>query len=221
MPPLPPGKAFDDLPLGLGDLLAAAELADVGGADVQYETDLRRDQTGEVADVADIAGAHFEDEVLGVLAGSQRGQRQADLVVEIACRVDGGAFALEELGDEVLGAGLAGRAGERDRGGAEAFDDGAREGAERGGDVRHDDRGYPDGAGRQHGHRTRRHGAPGVVVAVDVLAGEGGEETAGLDRAGVDHDGTADPCGRIRYVVRLPADDFGDLGERGRSLGHP
>ena len=62
----------------------------------------------------------------------------------------------------------------------------------------------------------------GEVVAVDALAGEGGEQAAGLHLAGVDDDGAGDLGGRIRYVVRLPADDFGDLGEgEGDHLVHP
>lgn len=163
------GERLDHLALGDGDLLAAAELADVRGADIEDEADPRRDQAGEVADVADVARTHLEDEVFGALGGAQGGERQSDLVVEVARGEDGGPLALQELGDQVLGGGLARGAGEGDDCGAEPTDDGPGQGAERGDDVVDDDRRDADRAGGQYGGRARLDGALRVVVAVDPL----------------------------------------------------
>ena len=115
-------------------------------------------RSGEVADVADAAGAHLQHEVPGVLGGAQRGQRQADLVVERARRADGRRLALEHLGDEVLGAGLAGGAGERDDGAPSRSTTCRARAPSAGCDVVHDDRGHADGAGGQHGDRAGRDG---------------------------------------------------------------
>ena len=52
-------------------------------------------------------------------------------------------------------------------------------------DVVDDDRGHADGPGGEHGDGAGVDRAGGVVVAVDALAGEGGEEAAGRHLAGV------------------------------------
>lgn len=108
---------------------------------------------------------------------------------------------------------FAGRAGEGDEGRAERADDVPGEGAERRLDVVHDDRGHTDGARGQYGRRSRLDDRPRVVVAVHPFADEGDEEAAGLHLTGVPDDRPGDLDGRIRYVVRLPADDCCDLGE--------
>ncbi len=89
----------------------------------------------------------------------------------------------------------------------------AGEGAQGALDVVHDDRGDADRAGRQQGHRARLYDRFREIVAVDALAGEGDEEAAWLHFPGVADHRAGDLDGRIRYVVRLPADDFCDLGE--------
>ncbi len=185
------------------------------GADVEDDADPRRGQLRQIADVADGPGAHLQHEVPGRGVGAQRGERQADLVVERAGRPHRGADPLQQLGDQVLGAGLAGRSGERDERGVEALRDGPGERAEGRDDVVDHDRrhGAPDPAGGQHGHRAGLDGALGEVVAVHVLTGEGGEEPARPHVAGVDHDRSGDPLLRVRQVAGLPADDGGDLGE--------
>lgn len=60
------------------------------------------------------ARAHLEDEVTGRVAGPQRGQRNADLVVEGTVRGNGLTGAGQYRGQEVLRAGLPARAGEGD-----------------------------------------------------------------------------------------------------------
>ncbi|CAM5526759.1 hypothetical protein SALBM311S_02223 [Streptomyces alboniger] len=112
-------------------------------------------------------------------------QRQPDLVVERARRPHRRRRALEHLGDEVLGAGLARGPGQRDQGRAEPSYDVTREGAECALDVLDDDGGHADGAGRQYGDRARFDDRAGEVVAVHALAREGDEEAARLHLAGV------------------------------------
>lgn len=122
-------------------------------------------------------------------------------------------MVLQHLRDEVLGGGLARGAGEGDDVGAQAGDDGPGERPEGGHHVGDDDRRYAHGPGREDAHGPGGQCAFGVVVAVDPLADEGGEQAARPDLAGVVDHGTGDLCGRIRYVVGPPAGDVGDLGE--------
>lgn len=82
------GERFDQFGFGLGDGFAAAELADVRGADVQHDADLWRGQRGQVADVAEMPGAHLQDEVTGGAFGLQESKRRADLGVERSWRSD-------------------------------------------------------------------------------------------------------------------------------------
>lgn len=88
------------------------------------------------------------------------------------------------------------------------------EGAEGALDVLDDDRGHADRTRRQDGDRTRFDHLLGEVVAVHAFADEGDEQAAGLHLTGVPDDRSGDLDGRIRYVMRLPADDCCDLGER-------
>lgn len=122
-------------------------------------------------------------------------------------------MVLEHLRDEVLGGGLAGGPGEGHDVGAQAGDHGPGECSEGGHHVGDDDGRYSDGPGGEDGHGARGHSAFGVVVAVDPLADEGGEQAARRDLTGVVDHGAGDLDGRIRYVVGPPAGDVGDLGE--------
>ncbi len=73
-------------------------------------------------------------------------------------------------------------------------------------------------AGTPTGRAPARPGARldhrrGEVVPVGALADEGDEEAAGLHLTGVPDDRRGHLDGRVRYVMHLPADDCGDLGE--------
>src|SRR5690606_15588212 len=85
----------------------------------------------------------------------------------------------EPGGEAVLGAGLAGRAGQGDEGGAQPSDHVPGEGAEGRLDVVDDDRRHADRAGGEHGRRTRVDDRRGEVVAVHAFPDEGDEEAAG------------------------------------------
>jgi hypothetical protein len=66
-------EGLDEFAPGLGDGLAAAELADVRGADAEDDAEAGRGQAREVGDVALVAGAHLQHQVARVLAGGMDG----------------------------------------------------------------------------------------------------------------------------------------------------
>ena len=109
-------QRLDQLTLGRRDRRAAAELAQVRRADVEDDADARRRDLGQVADVADAAGARLGDQEPGVCVGPQHGVRVAQLVVERAGRGDGRPEPGQHLGEQILGRGLARRAGDADHG---------------------------------------------------------------------------------------------------------
>ena len=100
-------QCLDELPLRDGDVVLASELPDVGDTHVEDEADRRSDHGREVADVATPTSPHLGDEVGRRLPHAEGCQGRADLVVERAGRCDRLARALEQLGDDVLRAGLA------------------------------------------------------------------------------------------------------------------
>ena len=161
------------------------------------------------------------------LVGPQHGQRQADLVVERAFRRDGRAEALDHLGGEVLGRGLARRPGDADDGRVgQPAEDGAREHAEGDGDVGDDDDRCPglgQRPGGEDGGRALRGGGGGVVVAVHVLAGQRGEQRARYRLPRVDHDRAGHHrVGRASPESTSRRGDRGDLGDGQRDhAGHP
>src|SRR5699024_10329128 len=105
-------ERFDELALGGGDRVHTAELAQVGGADVEHEGDVRPGDRGELGDVADPARAHLEHQETGPGGHAQHGQRQAELVVEAPGGGHGGTGGREDRAQQILGAGLAGAAGD-------------------------------------------------------------------------------------------------------------
>src|SRR5699024_5320874 len=67
---------------------------------------------GRLGDVADPARAHLEHEETGPGGHAQHGQRQAELVVEAPGGGHGGTGGREDRAQQILGAGLAGAAGD-------------------------------------------------------------------------------------------------------------
>jgi hypothetical protein len=182
--------------------------------DVEHDADPGRRERGQVADVADVPGAHLQHQVAGGLVGAQDGQRQPDLGVEGSWRGHSGAMPGEDLGQDVLGGGLAGRAGQRDDG--DVLDPGQGvpgELAEGGGDVGHDDGRAADGPGGEHAGRPGGEGLGGEVVAVDAGSGDGGEHSAGHHLAGVAGRRAGHARVRVRDIGEGPAGDGGDLGQ--------
>lgn len=107
-------QTLHQLTLGLGGCLARPEMAEVGLADVEDDTDVGRDQAGEFGDVADAADSHLKDEEPGGRVGTQHGERHAEVVVERADRGDRRRGARQHGRQQVLGAGLAAGSGHPD-----------------------------------------------------------------------------------------------------------
>ena len=78
----------DQLRFRFGNVLDAAELAQVGARHGEHHGHVRGRNRGEVVDVADVVGSHFQDQGRGVLASAQHRQWQAELVVERSRRGD-------------------------------------------------------------------------------------------------------------------------------------
>ena len=155
------------------------------------------------------AGAHLQHQEPGVGVGLQHRVRVAQLVVERAGRRHGRPEPASELGDQVLGGGLAGRAGQRRRRSARAA------GRARAGEPRHrgqrvvdhDHRHAVERPGAEHRRPPRPPARPaGEVVPVDLLAGERDEQPARADLARVELDGAGRPgaAGRRRRAGRRP-----------------
>lgn len=109
-------QPLDDLAFRLRDALDGAEFAEMGASDLEHDGDVRRGDRGQARNLSDMARSHLGDEEARVPADLQRGQRKADLVVERADGRHGGAERGQQGGHEVLGGGLAHRAGDADQG---------------------------------------------------------------------------------------------------------
>ncbi len=125
-----------------------------------------------------------------------------ELVVEGAVRGHGAAVRLEHLGEDVLGAGLALRAGQGehpDPTGPQLTQRRAGPGPAQGRqDVVDQHAGEPRVARRQHGRRTGVDRGPRVVVPVHPLARHGHEQTAPLGDPAVHEGGGVDGARRRR-----------------------
>ncbi len=205
----------DQLALGLGDVGGPRSHAlDVRAADVEHQPDQGRRDAGQVRQVALAARAHLQHQVAGAGVGPQHGERQPELVVERAVGGDRRRVPFEHLGQQVLGGGLAHRAGQADHDRADAAEHVPGQQAERDLDVLDHQRGHADGPGGEHGDRAGRDGDARVVVPVHPSAGRRGEEAAGDHLARVDRRRRRHQRPRIVHVVRGRADDLRDLLQR-------
>ncbi len=101
-------EGADDLGLGIRDGLPGAELPDVRGTDAQDGGDAGTGDSAQGLDVALAARAHLQHEVLRIGPDGAHGDGEADLVVEGGPVGDGGGVSGQDVGEEVLGGGLAG-----------------------------------------------------------------------------------------------------------------
>ena len=107
-------QRFDQLTLGPSDAVDPADQFGVGVTDDGDHPDVRSGDLAELADVAEAAHAHLEDQHLGVVGGVQDRDRQSLFVVEAAL-VGGRAPARAAgCGHQVLGRRLADAAGDPD-----------------------------------------------------------------------------------------------------------
>ena len=110
-------ERLDQLGLGAGDVLDRPDELEVDRRDVRDQSDLGPGERGEPRDLAEPAHAHLDDADLGVGLDPAQGERDAELVVEVPLRGDRSPVPRAERGQDVLGRGLAGCAGDRRRSG--------------------------------------------------------------------------------------------------------
>ena len=99
------------------------------GADVRDDADVRLADGGEVGDLAEAAHGRLEHQHLGPGRRGEDLQRHADVGVEVRARGDDAPVGGEQRRDQLLGGGLADRAGDRDHPGAELAPPRSRRGA--------------------------------------------------------------------------------------------
>jgi hypothetical protein len=106
--------AFENLGLGAGDLVEVAELAEMSFRNQRNDRDMWPHELRERADFARIVHADFEYRVVAFPRRARQTQRHAPVIIE---RLGGGmhlADGRQGMTQRLLGAGLAGRAGDRD-----------------------------------------------------------------------------------------------------------
>ena len=110
-------QVADQLRLGRGDVLDRPEDLQVDRPDVDDHADVRLRDGDQLGDLPLPAHGHLEHEQLGVVGRGEDRERQPDLGVPVL----GGAVRLlvrrDERGEDVLGGGFAGGAGNADDGG--------------------------------------------------------------------------------------------------------
>jgi len=172
-----------------------------------------------------MAGPHLEDEESGGGVGTQHGERHAEFVVQRADCGGRRSRARQHRRQQILGTGLPLGTGYPDDGQpvAQPADDVNGECLQCRLGVIDDDGGQRCGPRAQHGDRACLAGLAGVIVAVDVFAYEGGEETAGLGLATVKRSWRRHH--HIGIALDRPVDDRGDVadaeGDHGRVARRP
>ncbi len=199
-------QPLEDLGLGPGDAhLAVGEVLDVDGADHGDHRHMGGDLARQGPDLAGVVHADLEHGPGCVGGHTGEGKRDADMVVVGLDRVVAGPGQPQPGGDGLGDAGLADRAGDGGAPGAGRALAGGRaqglQGDEGVGDV---DRRIGGRARDQGAGRALAEGHIEELVPV-ALAGQGDEQVAGLQRAGVDgHAGGGE--GRVAQTARAGGD---------------
>jgi hypothetical protein len=194
------GEGGEQLALGAGDLVDAAQALQVDGADVDDHAHLGLGDAGQVGDLAAGRHAHLDDGVAVLGPEAEEGEGEAEVVVEVALGPVHPLLAgrrREHAGHQLLGGGLAVGAGDADDAQAAGGERAAvRAGqAAEGGDgvVYLDDRDVTGqrevggaAAGDHQAGGAREDGLGGEVVPVVALAADGEPQAAGQDGAPVD-----------------------------------
>ena len=105
---------LDNLGLGAGDVLAAAQDTDVGGSDLAHDGKIGVGRLGQALNLMKMVHAHLEHQDLGIGRSGKHRERHADQVVEIALRGPDAITLGEHGGEHVLGRRLANRTGNAD-----------------------------------------------------------------------------------------------------------
>ncbi|MCY1396148.1 hypothetical protein D9M71_111090 [compost metagenome] len=100
-------QAFENLALGLDDLVLPTELAHMGRAGVGDDDDLRTGQAHGVGDLADTRGTQLDDRAAMLGSQLQQGQRRAQVVVQVTAGGQNFALGTQDAGQHLLHCGLA------------------------------------------------------------------------------------------------------------------
>jgi hypothetical protein len=179
-------QPFEDLGLGIGDRLHAAEVLDVRGRDGGDQRDVRSNQLGQRRNFAGVAHAHLEHAIDAVARHPGKAERHPGVVVGALERaVDPAAMAaFKRCGKRFLGAGLADRAGDPEHGAGHPGAACLRQILQRLGDVGHQHMRAVDWAADQGRRGALVEGSGDEVVPVSDGARHRHEEPAGLDPHG-------------------------------------
>ena len=139
------GQRRHQLALGPGDTVEITEVLHVGHGDARHDADVRTSHLGQARDVSHAAGAHLQDDPLGIVRRIEEGEREPQFVVEgpLARRHLEGRG--EAVAKEILRRRLADRARDADHAAVHALARDQTQLHECGGRVRDDDRRRPDG----------------------------------------------------------------------------
>ena len=101
-----------DLALGLQDALPAAQVLDVGVADVGDHGDVRPHHGPQILDLTKVVHARFDHRRLVLRGQAQQGQGRTDVVIEILRGLEDVQLRLQHGGDHFLRGGFAHAAGD-------------------------------------------------------------------------------------------------------------
>ena len=184
-------QVVENLALGpQGPLTGAAQVFNVGVADVGDHGDGRLHQTAHVPDLAEVVHARFDHRRLMAGLQPQQGLGRADVVVEIGLGFQGPEMPGQHRGDHLLGGGLSGGAGDLHHGDViQAAVPGGQSAQGQGG-VLHPD---IEPAGQQCLRHTAAQTAcravgkrcVHVIMTVEPRAHQGNEQVSGGDAAAV------------------------------------
>ena len=208
-------EAGEDAAFFAGDPVHVAHPFEVGPLRVGYHRHGRRAKRRQIGDFARVIHAHLDDRCPMAGIDSQQGQRQTDVVVQIAARRQHGIAKLapENGGDHFLGRRLAIRARHGDD---RDFETGAPRGSHPaegnpriGNNQRRCAHRHARLPGHQQGAGTGGDGLLQEIVAIETLATQRHEQLPWFDRARVGgHAGN-----RLIGTAQDAADGALDLGE--------
>jgi hypothetical protein len=207
-------------------LLDAAESAGVREAHLEDDADVGGHDPDQPGDVADRARAHLHDEIPGGVVDAEHRDRCPDLVVERSLRRDRRPLRREDRLQQVLGRGLAVRAGDRDdpqlapRPHPRHHEPGQRR--QRRHAVRHHEHGSRDldGPLRDDESRARLDRRGREPVPVGRLARQREEDRPGLDQARVGVHAPGDHRRRVA-AQQFAAQRIAQFGEGERDHDQP
>ena len=108
------GHGLENLAFGLQDALAAAQVLNVGIADVGDHRHVRRGQVHQVGDLSKVVHPHLQHADLVLAVQAEEGEGKAQLVVEVPLGFQHLVLLAQDGGHHVLGGGLAHAAGDAD-----------------------------------------------------------------------------------------------------------